>query len=39
MTPQTDAKRPYEKPSIKVLDEAEMLAQFQVTSAISGWWN
>jgi hypothetical protein len=28
----------YQTPSIRVVDETEMLAKFQVTSAVSGWW-
>ena len=37
---QDEAGKPaYRTPSVRVMDEAEMLAQFQVTSAITGWWN
>lgn len=39
MTPTPRSKRPYHPPVVKVLDEAEMLAQFQVSSAVTGWWN
>lgn len=38
MRPDAQAKRPYEPPTIKVLDESEMLAQFQITSAGTSWW-
>ncbi len=35
---EVETKPTYQKPAVKVLDESEMLAAFQVTSAISGWW-
>ncbi len=31
-------KPPYRTPTVRVVDEAEMLVQFQVTTATSGWW-
>lgn len=31
-------KPSYQTPTIKVLDETEMLAALQVTSAASFWW-
>jgi hypothetical protein len=31
-------RRPYQRPSIKVLDESEVLASFQITSAFGSWW-
>jgi hypothetical protein len=36
---QQQTKLPYQKPTVRVVDEAEMLAQFQVTTAVTGWWN
>lgn len=32
------AKPSYQKPTIRVLDESEMLAALQMTSAASTWW-
>jgi hypothetical protein len=31
-------KASYQKPTIRVLDETEMLAALQMTSAASTWW-
>ena len=31
--------RPYEKPSIRVMDETDVLSSFQVTVASITWWN
>ena len=31
-------KLPYETPTVRVVDEAEMLAQFQLTTAVTSWW-
>lgn len=31
-------KRPYRRPTVKVLDESEVLATFQITSAFASWW-
>jgi hypothetical protein len=33
------SKRKYQKPVVKVMDESEMLAAFQITSAGASWWN
>jgi hypothetical protein len=33
-----DTKRAYIAPSIKVMDEDEVLKTFQLTSAMTGWW-
>ena len=30
--------RPYEAPSIRVMDEQEVLSAFQVTVAAASWW-
>jgi hypothetical protein len=30
--------RPYEAPSIRVMDEQEVLSAFQVTVAATTWW-
>ena len=30
--------RPYERPSIRVMDEKEVLSAFQVTVAAISWW-
>ena len=38
MDDKPQVKRPYHPPVIRVLDEQEMLAQFQLTSAATGWW-
>jgi len=32
------AKVKYSAPSIKVMNEDEVLRAFQLTSAMSGWW-
>ena len=32
------ALRPYEAPSIRVMDEQEVLSAFQVTVAAITWW-
>ena len=32
------AVRPYEAPSIRVMDEQEVLSSFQVTVAAITWW-
>lgn len=32
------ARRPYEAPSIRVMDEQEVLSAFQVTVAAITWW-
>ena len=32
------AKAKYTAPTIKVMDEDEVLRTFQLTSAMSGWW-
>jgi len=38
--PQNDQKPAgYEKPQIKVMDEAEILKVFQITSAAVSWWH
>lgn len=34
---QTDKPR-YEKPSIKVMSEKDILSMFQVTQSMGGWW-
>lgn len=33
------AKPRYQKPTIRVVDETEMLAALQMTSAASTWWS
>ncbi len=33
-----ESRRQYQTPSIKVMDETEMLAAFQITSAGASWW-
>jgi len=38
MSPKVSEKRPYEAPSITVVDESALLTQFQITSAATGWW-
>ena len=38
MTPTSTAKKLYQTPTVKVMDETEMLAAFQITSAGSSWW-
>jgi hypothetical protein len=30
---------PYQTPTVRVVDEADMLVQFQVTTAVTSWWN
>jgi hypothetical protein len=35
---QAGATRPYEAPSIRVMDEQEVLSAFQVTVASTTWW-
>jgi len=30
--------RPYQKPSIRIMDEKEVLSAFQVTVAAATWW-
>ena len=32
------ARRPYEAPELKVMDEKEVLKVFQITSAGISWW-
>ena len=32
------ARRPYEQPQLKVMDEKEVLRVFQITSAGISWW-
>jgi len=32
------SKRKYQTPTVKVMDETEMLAAFQITSAGASWW-
>ena len=32
------AKRTYEAPKIEVMDQKEVLAAFQITSAAMSWW-
>jgi len=32
------SKPPYQTPTVRVVDEAEMLVQFQVTTAVTSWW-
>jgi len=34
----TGAVRPYEAPTIRVMDENEVLSAFQVTVAAGTWW-
>jgi hypothetical protein len=34
----TNEKLPYETPTVRVVDEADMLAQFQLTVAVTSWW-
>jgi hypothetical protein len=38
MKQQPEARRKYQTPTIRVMDEAEMLAAFQITSAGTSWW-
>ncbi len=41
MTSDTSTKPKYEAPSVKVMDESEVLTAFQVTAAGTGasmWW-
>jgi hypothetical protein len=38
MDREPEPKPQYQTPTVRVLDETEMLAQFQVTSAVTGWW-
>jgi len=38
MNAATESRRRYQKPTIKVMDESEMLAAFQITSAGASWW-
>jgi hypothetical protein len=33
------ATRPYEAPTIRVMDEQEVLSAFQVTVAATTWWS
>lgn len=35
---QEETVRPYEAPSIRVMDEKEVLSAFQVTVAAVSWW-
>ena len=32
------SKRPYQRPTVKRMDESEVLATFQITSAFASWW-
>jgi len=34
----TPPKRPYQPPQVMVMDEAEVLKVFQITSAGVSWW-
>jgi hypothetical protein len=38
VAPVQDDVRPYEAPSIRVMDEQEVLSSFQVTVAAITWW-
>ncbi len=40
MSPPQDGqkKRPYQRPTVKRMDESEVLATFQITSAFASWW-
>lgn len=35
----SETKPTYSTPTVRVVDEAEILTQFQVTSAVTGWWS
>ena len=43
MEQETETKRPYEKPAVRILDEEELLTVFQMTAAeisvASCWWS
>ena len=33
-----EPKRPYQRPTVRVMNESEVLATFQITSAFASWW-